>query len=74
MSERMLSLWAIMVAASVAVVSNVARAAPFVDPPAIRRAAGADIEMVWGRGFGWGLGVGVLGGAIIGGAFAAPYY
>jgi hypothetical protein len=30
--------------------------------------------MVWGRGFGWGLGAGFLGGAIIGGARAAPYY
>jgi len=74
MSKRMLSLWTIAVAASVAVVSNVASAAPFADPLAIRNAAGTDIEMVWGRGFGWGLGAGFLGGAIIGGALAAPYY
>jgi hypothetical protein len=28
----------------------------------------------WGREFGWGFGPGFLGGAIIGGAPAAPYY
>jgi hypothetical protein len=74
MSKRMLSLWVIMVAASVAVVSNVASAAPFADPLAIRNAVGTDIEMVWGRGFGWGFGAGFLGGAIVGGALVAPYY
>ena len=74
MSKRMLSLWTIAVAASVAVVPNVASAAPFADPLAIRNAAGTDIEMVWGRGFGWGFGAGFLGGAIVGGALAAPYY
>jgi hypothetical protein len=30
--------------------------------------------MVWGRGFGWGLRAGFLGGVIIGGALASPYY
>jgi hypothetical protein len=74
MSKRMPSLSVAMVAASIAVVSNVASATPFTDPLTIRNAAGTDIEMVWGRGFGWGFGAGFLGGAIVGGALAAPYY
>lgn len=47
---------------------------PYVDPLAIRNASESDIEMVWGRGVGWGVGAGFLGGAIVGGALAAPYY
>jgi hypothetical protein len=74
MSKRTLSLWVAMAAASIAAVSNVASAAPFAGPLAIKNAAGADIERVWGRGFGWGVGAGFLGGAIVGGALAAPYY
>ena len=76
MSKRMLSLSvAAMMAASIAAVSNDASATPFADALAIRNAAGTDIETVqWGRGFGWGLGAGLLGGAIIGGALARPYY
>jgi len=63
-----------MVMLSVAAVSNVASAAPFADPLAIKNAAGTNVETAWGRGFGWGFGAGLLGGAIIGGALAAPYY
>ncbi len=74
MSERMPSLWVAVVAASIAVVSNVASATPFADPLWIRNAIRSDTEMVWGRGFGWGVGAGFLGGAIVGGALAAPYY
>jgi hypothetical protein len=74
MSTRMPSLSVAAVVASIAVVPNVASATPLANPLAIKNAAGADIEMVWGRGFGWGLGAGFLGGAIIGGALAAPYY
>jgi hypothetical protein len=74
MSKGTLSLWVTMTAASIAVVSNVASATPFADPPAIKNAAGVDIESVWGRGFGCGVGAGFLGGAIVGGALAAPYY
>jgi hypothetical protein len=51
-----------------------ASAMPFADALAIRKAAGTDVVMVWGRGFGWGFGAGFLGGAIAGGALAAPYY
>jgi hypothetical protein len=74
MSKGTLSLSIAVVAASITVVSNVASALPFADPLAIRNAAGTDIEMVWGRGFGWGVGAGFLGSVIIGGALAAPYY
>lgn len=75
MSKRMLNMSAAAVAAaSVVAAFNVASATPFADPPAIKNAAGSDIEMVWGRGFGWGFGAGFLGGAIVGGALAAPYY
>jgi len=74
MSKGTLSLSIAVVAASVAVTSNVASALPLADPLAIRNAAGTDVEMVWGRGFGWGVGAGFLGGAIVGGALAAPYY
>jgi len=75
MSKRTLDLSvAAMVMLSVAAVSNVASAAPFADPLAIKNTAGTNVETVWGRGFGWGFGAGLLGGAIIGGALAAPYY
>jgi BA14K-like protein len=75
MSKRMLTMSvAAMLAAGVATASSVASAMPFADALAIRKAAGTDVEMVWGRGFGWGFGAGFLGGAILGGALAAPYY
>jgi len=74
MSKGMPILSVAVVVASIAVAPNVASAVPLADPLAIKNATGADIEMVWGRGFGWGLGAGFLGGAIIGGALAAPYY
>jgi hypothetical protein len=74
MFQRMLSLSVAVSAAAITVVSNVALAMPYADPPAIRNAAGTNIEMVWGRGFGWGFGAGFLGGAVGGGALAAPYY
>jgi hypothetical protein len=75
MSKRMLTMSvAAMLAAGVATASNVASATPFADALAIRKAAGTDVEKVWG-GWGWGVGAGFLGGAIVGGALAArPYY
>jgi hypothetical protein len=54
--------------------SNVASATPLANPLAIRNAIGTDIEIVWGRGFGCGVGAEFLGGVIVGGALAAPYY
>jgi len=65
---------AAVLAAGVVAASNVASATPFADALAIRKATGTDVEKVWGRGFGWGFGAGFLGGAIVGGALAAPYY
>jgi hypothetical protein len=74
MYQRMLSLSVAVWAAAITVVfSNVASAMPIADPLAIKNVAGANIEMVWSRGFGWGFGAGFLGGAIVGGALAAPY-
>ena len=73
MFQRMLRLLVAVSVAGIAVVSNGASAMP-VDPLAIKNASGTNIEMVWGRGFGWGVGAGFLGGAIVGGALAAPYY
>jgi hypothetical protein len=77
MSNRVLALSAAaVVAASLASFTNAARAMPVADGLAIGNAAASGIETVqWrGGGFGWGLGAGLLGGAIIGGAIAAPYY
>jgi BA14K-like protein len=76
MSKGMVSLTAAaLVAASLA--SNVASATPVADALAIKNSAMtvklADIEAVrWG--WGWGAGAGFLGGALLGGALAAPYY
>jgi hypothetical protein len=74
MFQRMLRLLVAVSATGMVIVSNAASAMPNVDPLAIKNATGTNVETVWGRGFGWGLGAGFLGGAIIGGALAAPYY
>jgi hypothetical protein len=75
MSKRLLSLSAAVLVAASFAVSNVASAAPVIDALAIKNAAQSDVQTVrWGRGVGWGIGAGLLGGAIIGGALAAPYY
>ena len=75
MSKRMLNMSvAAMLAAGIVAASNAASATPFADALAIRKAAGTDVEKVWHRGFGWGFGAGFLGGAIVGGALASPYY
>jgi hypothetical protein len=57
--------------------ANVASAAPIANALAIKDSAPAQVEQVWwrGGGWGWGLGAGLVGGAIIGGAIASsPYY
>jgi BA14K-like protein len=66
----------ILIAASIASLATVTSAAPMVDALAIKNSAAASVETVrWGgRGWGWGVGGGLLAGAIIGGALAAPYY
>jgi hypothetical protein len=64
---------AALAAASVASATNVASAAPAA-AFAIANAAPSDVEAVRG-GWGWGVGAGFLGGAIVGSALAArPYY
>jgi len=74
MFQRMLRLSVAVSAAGIALVSNAVSAMPYVDPLAIEKATGTNIETVWGRGPGWGFGPGFVGGAIVGGALAAPYY
>jgi BA14K-like protein len=71
MTKQLLTVSAAaLVAASL--VSNAASAAP-VNALAIKNATSSDVLQVQ-RGWGWGFGAGLLGGAIIGGALAAPYY
>ncbi len=72
---------AVLIVMSIAPFANVASAMPVADPLVIKNAAPTNIETVqwrgrgWrGRGAGWGFGAGLLGGAIIGGILAAPYY
>jgi hypothetical protein len=71
MSKCMLS---ISVVALLAAGAASASATPLADALAIRKAAGTDVVQVWGRGFWWGFGPAFVGGAVIGGALAAPYY
>jgi BA14K-like protein len=54
--------------------ANVASAAPMTGALALKNAAPANIESVQFRRWGWGLGAGLVAGAIIGGALASPYY
>jgi hypothetical protein len=66
---------ATVLGAGVLVAPNLGAATPFADALAITKPTDTNVETVrWGRGFGWGLGAGLLGGAIVGGALAAPYY
>lgn len=76
MSNSGRTLAAALVAAGIASFAHVASAAPVADALAIKNAAPTTIEDVrWrGRGWGWGVGAGIVGGAIVGGALAAPYY
>ncbi len=87
MTNRLLTLVpAALFAMSLAPLANVASATPVGDALAIKNAVPTNIETVqWrgrayrgrayrGRGWGPGFGAGLLGGAIIGGILAAPYY
>jgi len=69
---------AALLAASLATLTNAASATPLSGALAIKNAAPSNVEAVrWGwrgGGWGWGVGAGFVGGAIIGGALAAPYY
>jgi hypothetical protein len=53
---------------------NAAAAGPFINTAAIKNAAPPIVVTVRWGGWGWGFGGGLLAGAIIGGALAAPYY
>ena len=67
--------FAAMPAAVAVAAPNVGSATPFADALAITKTTDTNLQAVrWGRGFGWGLGAGLLGSAIAGGALAAPYY
>lgn len=67
---------AALFAICIAPICSVASAMPIADALAIKNAAPANIETVrwYGRSWGWGVGAGFLGGAIVGGMLAAPYY
>ena len=55
--------------------ANVASAAPMTGALALKNAAPANVvESVQFRRWGWGVGAGLVAGAIIGGALASPYY
>lgn len=75
MSKLVLNISVIaVIAAGVAVASDTASATPLAGALAIGKAAKTDVVPVWGRGFWWGFGPAFVGGAVIGGALAAPYY
>lgn len=75
MTNRMPTLAsAALLAICVVSFANVASAMPVADALAIKNAAQTNIETVRWRGRGWGVGAGFLGGAILGGMLAAPYY
>src|SRR5262245_1372136 len=62
-------------AATVASFGTAATATPLANALAIKNAAPAAVETVQWRRFGWGLGAGLVTGAIVGGAIASsPYY
>ena len=62
--------------ASVTPLSNGALATPITGgAAAIDNSAPTGVEDIgWRRGWGWGVGAGIIGGALIGRALAAPYY
>jgi hypothetical protein len=76
MRNRLSSLAAVvLVSAGATLSANHAFAAPFANGAAVNSEAASNVETVrWRRGWGWGVGAGVLGGAIIGSAIANSYY
>jgi BA14K-like protein len=64
----------IVLATSVYSFTNVASAAPMTGALALKNATPANVESVQFRRWGWGVGAGLVAGAIIGGALTSPYY
>jgi hypothetical protein len=73
MASRLSNLVAAALLATTSFVplANVASAMP-LDTLVIRKAT--NVEAVHWRGRGWGIGAAIVGGAILGGMLAAPYY
>ncbi len=60
---------------TLAPLTELASATPFTRAASMKKATQADIENIgWRRGWGWGVGAGIVGGALLGRALAAPYY
>jgi hypothetical protein len=77
MTSRLATLAvAALLAMSIVPFANVASAMPIASALAIENTASTNTETVQfrRRGFGWGVGAGVIGGAIVGGMLANPYY
>jgi hypothetical protein len=55
-------------------VASYAPAMPIANGLAIKQAVPAQVETVQFRRWGWGIGAGLIAGAIIGSALASPYY
>jgi hypothetical protein len=63
----------VLIAASVVSAAGVVTAAP-VNGSAIKNATPSNVETVQFRRWGWGVGAGLVAGAIVGGMLASPYY
>jgi hypothetical protein len=63
----------VLLAASIASTAGVASAAP-INGLAIKNATPSNVETVQFRRWGWGLGAGLVAGAVVGGMLASPYY
>jgi hypothetical protein len=75
MSIGIRTLAAAALAASIAPLSNSALATPITGAIEIHNSAPTNVEDVgWRRGWGWGVGAGIIGGALIGRALSEPYY
>jgi hypothetical protein len=65
---------AVLLATGMTSLSSVASAAHVADALAIKNVAPTNVQAAGGGGWGWGFGAGFVGGALIGGALARPYY
>jgi hypothetical protein len=74
MLKSMPTLATVLVTASLLSCAGAASAMPFADGLALENAAPSSVESVRWGGRGWGLGAGLVAGAIVGGALLAPRY